>query len=114
MGTSDAIPDRLGIINFISWCYLALGLAFVWASLTEKTLLGVRFEPVSAVVPGIIALGAVGTLLRKNWGRRISYFTSVLVLPGVPIGTVLGGFMIVHLTRHKDLFVTPKHGNSES
>jgi predicted MFS family arabinose efflux permease len=106
--------NRFGIIKAISWFYLAFGLVFVWLSLAGAQMAGQRLEPLTAVLPGIMALGALGTLRKKNWGRRISYFTSAVILIGVPIGTFIGGFMIYHLNRNKDLFMGPSLERTES
>ena len=54
-----------------------------------------------------MALGAIGTLLRQQWGRYISYFFSAVLLLGVPVGTFLGFVMISRLTRDRDLFSKP-------
>ena len=71
---------------------------------------GQRLDATSAIVPGLLALGAVGTLLKRQWGRYLSYFFSVFLLIAVPIGTFLGAFMLYHLTHNKDLFSVAQKG----
>lgn len=97
--------DRFRVIKIIAWIYVALGTSLVGCALLQVEFHGQRLGNVGAVLPALMVLGAVGTLLRKQWGRYISYFFSALLLPGVPIGTFLGFYMIARLTRDKDLFV---------
>jgi hypothetical protein len=100
----DRRGNRFGIIKVISVIYILIGLGVAMASMRRAEIAGQQLEPLDAVVPVVWIVGAVGTLLRKNWGRVASYIFSVVILFGVPIGTLLGGFMIYHLTKHKDLF----------
>jgi hypothetical protein len=96
--------DRFSVIRVIACIYFALGITFFAMSVLHVQLAGQRLGLQSAVLPALLALGAVGTLLRRPWGRYLSGFFSVILLIGVPIGTFLGGFMLYHLTRNKDLF----------
>ena len=97
--------NRFRVIKIIAWIYVALGAALVSCALSHIEIHGQRLGAVGAVPPALMVLGAVGTLLRRQWGRFISYFFSALLLLGVPVGTFLGVYMIARLTRDKDLFV---------
>lgn len=98
------VQGRFGVIKVIAWIYLALGCVWVAMGLLHVQFAGQQLEPLSAILPALLALGAVGTLLRKQWGRYLCGFFSVLLLFAVPIGTLLGGFMLYHLAHNKALF----------
>jgi hypothetical protein len=57
-----------------------------------------------AWAPLFVIIGAIGVLMRTRWGRWMTYPLSVFLLLAVPIGTLLGGFMIWHLTKYRDAF----------
>jgi hypothetical protein len=57
--------------------------------------------------PVLLIVAAIGAILRKPWGRWSCYIVSVLMLPGVPLGTMIGGIMIYNLTVHRDQFHSP-------
>jgi hypothetical protein len=88
----------------ISWCYIALGVALLCACFLGGNVAGFRLQPEDAWFPGLLVVGAIGTIFRRPWGRWLSYFFSILMLPGVPIGTIVGGLMIYHLTIYRDQF----------
>ena len=96
--------SRFGVIRAIAWIYLALGLALVVASVLHVQFAGQRLGLLSAILPALLVLGAIGTLLKRRWGRYLSGFFSIILLIGVPIGTFLGGFMLYQLIHNKDLF----------
>ena len=58
-----------------------------------------------AILPSLLALAGVGAYFRQPWGRWMCYFFSVILLVGVPIGTILGGLMIYYLTIYRAQFV---------
>jgi len=93
-----------GVMTPISWCYIALGVALLCACFLGGNVAGVRLQPEDAWFPGLLVVGAIGTILRQPWGRWLSYVFSILMLPGVPIGTIIGGLMIYHLTIYRDQF----------
>ena len=97
--------NRFRVIKIIAWIYVALGTALIGCVLFHVEIHGQQLGNAGAVLPALMVLGAVGTLLRRQLGRYISYFFSALLLLGVPIGTFLGVYMIARLTRDKDLFV---------
>jgi hypothetical protein len=45
----------------------------------------------------LLLLGAVGLRQLEPWGRIVAIVHSALTLLGVPLGTVLGGFLLVYL-----------------
>ena len=55
-------------------------------------------------LPVFWLLVSVGTLRRTKWGRWLSYPISSVLLLGVPFGTLLGGFMLWHLTKYRAAF----------
>jgi hypothetical protein len=101
---SDSSTDRFRVIKMIAWIYVALGSALMCCALMQVDLRGYRMQPADAILPSLMIIGAIGTLIRKQWGRYISYFFSVILLLGIPVGTFLGFFMISRLTHERDLF----------
>ena len=102
---SEDVRRDFGLIAGISWFYLAFGLACIGLCLAGADVRGIKLGPWDAIVPAFIGVAAVGTLLKRNWGRRMSYVASAFLLLGVPIGTLFGGLMIHQLTRHRELFL---------
>ncbi len=82
--------------------------AYIVAALSGAAINGQQTLPSDTIVLGVWLIAAIATLKRRNWGRIILYPFSALLLLGVPLGTVLGGFMIYHLTKHRDLFIQAK------
>jgi len=97
-----------GQVTPIAWMYVALGLALVVACLAgaqfEVQFGQIQLSAVDALFPLLVIVGGLGAILRKPWGRWLCYAFSVLILPGVPLGTIIGGLMIYHLTVHRDQF----------
>jgi len=93
-----------GSITPIAWIYTVYGFALVVACFARAQIAGIQLSAVDAVVPGLLIVAAVGAILRRPWGRWLCYAFSVLMLPGAPIGTIIGGLMIYHLTIHRDQF----------
>jgi len=102
------ITKTPGLITPIGWIYVSLGMAFLAVALFRVQVGPVPLGPKDSVVPLLIILAGVGAILRKPWGRWFAYIVSALFLLGVPIGTLLGGFMIYHLTIYRDQFHRPK------
>jgi len=98
------VQDGFGVIKVIAWIYLVLGVTLASLGLLHIQVAGQRLGLLSAILPALLALGAIGTLLRRQWGRYLSAFFSVILLFAVPIGTLLGGFMLYHLAHNKALF----------
>ena len=120
MASNPSERGRLpGQVTPIAWMYAALGLALVLACLAgaqfEVQFEKVQLSAVDALFPLLLIVAAVGAILRKPWGRWLCYAFSVLILPGVPLGTIIGGLMIYHLTVHRDQFrrsaATVNHGS---
>ena len=101
-------PRKPGVISEIAWLYIALGAACVAASLAGARIQNITLQPADAWLPGLLLLAGIGALLRKPWGRWLSYLFSVWLLLGVPIGTIVGGLMIYHLTIYRDQFRRPR------
>jgi hypothetical protein len=106
----EAVENRFRVIQVIAWIYFLLGFTFFAMGLANVQFAGQRLDSASAIVPGLLAVGAVGTLLKKQWGRYLSYFFSIILLVAIPIGTLLGAFMLYHLTHSKDLFAGGQEG----
>jgi len=101
------VQGRFGVIKVIAWIYLVLGVVLASLGLLHVRVAGQQLGPLSAILPVLLASGAIGTLLRRQWGRYLSAFLSVILLFAVPIGTLLGGFMLYHLAHNKVLFARP-------
>ena len=100
----DEYGDPFGIIRMLSILYIGLGLIPLILILEGESVNGIPLTLHHAVSPTLMIVGAWGTLARKKWGRRISYFFSVLMLLTFNLGTIIGWMMIRHLRRHKALF----------
>lgn len=100
-------PRRPGVITEIGVVYVVLGLALAAAAVSGAQIGDFRLEVWDAIAPVLLTLAGAGAILRKRWGRWSCYFFSVLLLPGVPIGTLIGGMMLYHLTIYRDQF-TPE------
>lgn len=104
--SSAAIPEQRlpGLISPIGVFFIILGAALVAASLLRAEIRELRLTPWDATGPVLMITAGVGAIFRKPWGRWLSYLISLLLLPGVPIGTIFGGYMIYHLTIYRDQF----------
>lgn len=103
---STNIPQaqKTGLIYPIAMIYIMLGAAIMAASFLKTEINGIRLSPWDAILPAFIVIAGVGAILRKPWGRWLSYLVSLPMLLGVPIGTFLGGYMIYQLTIHRAQF----------
>ena len=96
-----------GSITPIGWMYVVYGLAAVVACFAGAQNGPIRLSAVDAVAPGLLIVAGIGAILRRPWGRWLCYGFSMILLLGAPIGTIIGGLMIYHLTIHRDQFRRP-------
>lgn len=96
--------SQLGVIKVISSIYFLIGAGFIVGILLESEIQGVRLGWVDAWFAIPLMVIAIGTIRRTKWGRWLMYFVSVISLAGVPIGTLLGWFMIWNLTKYRREF----------
>ena len=66
-----------------------------------------------SVVLIVVPLLVFGTLKKKTWGRYLGICFSIIILPGFPVGTFLGGFGLVGFSRTKALWGTEGISRSE-
>jgi hypothetical protein len=105
MASSSTERNHLpGQVTPIAWMYAVFGLALCLACLAGAQIGPVQLSAVDAFFPLLLIVAAVGAILRKAWGRWLCYVFSVLMLPAAPLGTIIGGLMIYHLTVHRDQF----------
>ena len=100
----DPATKKGGLITQIASIYLLLGLVLAVLALLRVKIGSYQLVPWNAATPALLALAGLGAILRKQWGRWSCYFFSVIFLLGVPIGTILGGLMIYHLTIYRRQF----------
>ena len=100
----DPSARKSGLITEIGTIYLLLGLVLSLLALLRVKIGSYQLVPWNAVTPALLALAGLGAIFRKQWGRWSCYFFSVILLLGVPIGTILGGLMIYHLTIYRAQF----------
>ena len=100
----DPATRKGGLITQIGTIYLLMGLVLAVLALLRLKIGGYQLVPWNAVTPALLAVAGIGAILRKQWGRWSCYFFSVVLLLGVPIGTILGGLMIYHLTIYRAQF----------
>ena len=98
-----------GQVTSIAWMYVVYGLVLCLACLAEAQIGPFQLSAVDAFLPLLLIVAAVGAILRKSWGRWLCYMFSVLMLLGAPLGTIIGGLMIYHLTSTAINFVD-RHG----
>ena len=97
-------PRVRGQITPIAWIYVAYGAALCAACLANAEIGQVRLSVLDLWMPAFLIVAALGAIRRKPWGRWSCYLLSALMLLGVPLGTIIGGLMIYHLTVHRDQF----------
>jgi len=96
-----------GQVTPIASLYALYGLVLCLLCLAEAEVARVQLSAVDAFLPLLLIVAAVGAILRKPWGRWLCYVFSVLILPGAPLGTIIGVLMIYHLTIYRDQFRPP-------
>jgi hypothetical protein len=102
---SDA--SRPGMAGAVAVIYALYGTGFLVAIVMGGTIQGISLGWPDAWLPALILAASVGVLRRARWGRWLAYVVSLPLLFGVPIGTILGGYMIWHLTKYRALFSKP-------
>jgi len=102
--TSTPLRHLPGQITSIAWIYAVFGLAVFIACLTGAQIGPVPLSTIDALTPALLIISAVGAMFRRPWARWLCYVFSVLMLPGIPLGTIVGGRMIHQLTVHRDQF----------
>jgi hypothetical protein len=93
-----------GMTGVLAVIYLLFGSSLLIAVATHGSIQGIELEWPDAWLPALIVVAGIGILRRTHWGRWLGYIVSVPLLFGVPIGTILGGYMIWQLTRHRAAF----------
>jgi len=93
-----------GITGFIAIIYMLFGLGFLIAIGMHGSIQGIELGWPDAWLPVLIVVAGVGILRRTHWGRWLGYIVSLPLLIGVPIGTILGGYMIWQLTTYRAAF----------
>src|SRR5262245_222979 len=104
--TSSSTEHRRvpGQVTTIAWMYALYGLVLCALCLAGAQIGPYQLSAVDALFPLLLIVAAVGAILRKPWGRWLCYAFSVLILPGAPLGTIIGVLMIFHLTVYRDQF----------
>jgi len=97
-----------GIMNIISGCYgIGIGASFAFSGGLAGQMYGLG-ETLSAIGGGLIGLGVVAliggifALMRKVWGLALA--GSILAIPLLPVGTVLGIISLVFVSKRKSEF----------
>jgi hypothetical protein len=93
-----------GITGFLAIIYMLYGSGFLIAITMHGSVQGIELGWPDAWVPALIVIAGIGVLRRTRWGRWLGYMVSLPLLFGVPIGTILGGYMIWQLSRHRAAF----------
>ncbi len=95
----------VGLTKAISIIYFILGLGVIVAALNEIEINGIVLNwKYDIWAPIFIMIIALATIRKTKWGRWLSYPFSIVILIGVPVGTILGGFMLWHLTKYRAAF----------
>ncbi|HEU4590922.1 MAG TPA: hypothetical protein VFS13_08445 [Steroidobacteraceae bacterium] len=105
MTTQTTDTAKAGMTAVIAVIYLFYGTALLVAIALGGSIQGIALEWIDARLPLLILFAAVGILRRASWGRLLGYLVSLPLLGGVPIGTMLCGFMIWQLTKYRAAFV---------
>jgi hypothetical protein len=96
--------SKPGMTGAIAVCYFFLGAAVLLAIAMGGSIQGIDLLWSDAWLPALIVISALGILRRTHWGRWLGYLVSLPLLVGVPLGTILGGYMIWHLTKFRASF----------
>jgi hypothetical protein len=99
--TPAADVRESGITGFLATIYILYGSGFLIAIAMHGSVQGIELGWPNAWLPVLIVVAGIGILRRTHWGRWLGYVVSLPLLIGVPIGTILGGYMIWQLTRHR-------------
>lgn len=105
MTTAPTEPrSTAGQITSIAWIYAVYGAGGVIACIAGAQIGQARLSSVDALLPALMIVAAIGAIRRKSWARWLCYAFSVFILPGAPLGTIVGGLMIYQLTIHRGQF----------
>lgn len=85
---------------WIVFCILAIGYAVVDYSIWG----GASYLVASTTMSVIILVISISFRSFKSWSRWPAIITAVIMLPAIPIGTLLGAYSIMLLVRGKELF----------
>ena len=102
--TQVEAPPKAGMTAALAVIYGLYGAGFLIAIGAGSTIQGMQLEWADAWLPALILAAGVGVWRRTRWGRWLGYLVSLPLLLGVPIGTMLGGFMIWQLTKYRESF----------
>ena len=95
---------RSGMTGAIAVMYGLYGVGLLIVIGMGGSIRGIQLGWHDAWFPILILVTALGVLRRTAWGRWLGYVVSLPLLLGVPIGTILGGYMIWHLTKYRASF----------
>jgi len=101
---NDLREQNVGLTKGISIIYLIYSVFMAIAITTETTIGGELVSEIDVFLPLIVIIISFATIRRIIWGRWASYLVSFMFLFGVPLGTVIGGYMIWHLTKYRSSF----------
>ncbi len=101
---SHPLAGRPGLVFPIAAIYIAYGAVLAAAAFGGVEIKGVRLTPWDALWPAFMVVAGAGAMLRRAWGRWLGYLVSLPFLIAVPTGTLLGGYMIYHLTIYRAQF----------
>jgi hypothetical protein len=108
-------PDLLFLVaiwQFVSAFLLLVGISAI-ATFALPEALGYKWGPadtgaifalsfaifVLICLIGLSLAGGIGILKAKSWGRMISIVNAILSLFNIPIGTVIGIFVLMYLSK---------------
>lgn len=95
----------VGLTKAISIIYLLMGGLLTVVIVAGVEVRGIKAEWRNDIwLPAFMLFMAVGTLRRTMWGRWLSYVFSIFIVLGMPTGTLLGGYMLWHLTKFRAAF----------
>jgi hypothetical protein len=102
--TPEPTRRSQGQITPIGWIYVVFGAGAVIMCISGVEIGHDHLRIYDAWLPALLIIAGIGAVLRRPWGRWLCYAFSVLFLPATPLGTIVGGLMIYHLTVHRDQF----------
>ena len=102
----EEIKSPTGVTSTVSIIYILINMGFVLAALSESAINSVTLNAKDDVwLPTIIILISLGIMRQTRWGRWFGYLISFPLIFVLPLGTLLGGYMIWHLTKYRLSFV---------
>jgi hypothetical protein len=102
--TPASTAQELGTTRFLAVLYMLFGSGFLIAIAMHGSVQGIELGWPDAFLPVLIVFAGIGVIRRTHWGRWLGYLVSLPLLVGVPIGTILGGYMIWQLSRYRAAF----------